>query len=213
MTIETSHMAILSDDPGLIEEVRVLLAPFGWTCGEGRDTASIVAVVTAGEAAVVLVDMRADGAEEVIPAIRRLPPPGNGMPILTTGVAVDWPGGPGGHVDRSLGNGFLEEMRRWAGPLDDHGMRASPWGPRYRMTRLLGLPSADAMLERLRDALVEAVEAERPAAHRLAGVAGLCGFADLSQAWARVDQGETGSLPPAIAASRAAIDGIDADLG
>ncbi len=75
------------------------------------------------------------------------------------------------------------------------------------------------MLRRLRGSLADAVGAtdcgdagESISAHRLAGLAGICGFAELSRAWSRVDRQEDGAIGGAIAASHDAMGEIDRAL-
>ena len=165
--------------------------------------------------AAVLIDRSARRSREVIAEIRALAPPLNGTPILALG--LEHAGGAGGLLTPPLEEeAFLQLLRHWAGPLENNALRQAPWSPRYRLIRLLGLEAADAMLLRLRSALAQAVAdhaGHRPlSAHRLAGVAGLCGFSELARAWSRADRGEDGALDHAIAASLTAITGIDLAL-
>lgn len=202
MTEHTSLFLILSEDGVLAAHVNDLLDRFGWTCRREHGLDRM-----AERPAAVLIDGRDARAAETIAEIRALDAPLNGTPILTLG--VEPPGGPGGALAFPLGDeDLLQRLRHCAGPLGDHALRAEPWNPRYRLIRLLGLDGADAMLGRLREAL-----AEESSAHRLAGIAGMCGFGDLSQAWSRVDRGEDGALGPARTASREAATEIDRLLG
>lgn len=202
MSDDTSLFLILSEDGVLAAHVNDLLDRFGWTCRRepGLDR-------MAERPAAVLVDGRDARAAETIAQIRGLEPPLNGTPILT--LAMEPAGGPGGGLAFPLDDeDLLRRLRGCAGPLDDHALRAEPWSARYRLIRLLGLDGADAMLRGLRAAL-----GEEASAHRLAGIAGMCGFDDLSRAWSRVDRGEEGALEPARAASREAAAEIDRLLG
>lgn len=162
--------------------------------------------------AAVLIDASTPRSGDVIAAIRALAPPLNGTPIL--GLGVEHAGGAGGVLTPPLEvEVFVRLLRRWAGPLENDALRQVPWSPRYRLIRLLGLEAADAMLLRLREALAQAVTdhaGDQPlSAHRLAGVAGLCGYSELAQAWSRAERGEARALDEAIAASLTAIAGIE----
>lgn len=203
MSDASSLLQVVGVDAVLAATVRAILAPFGWNIvGEGELPGA------------VLLDARDPAAAEVaVAAIRRLPPPCNGVPVLAFGNAGLATAGAGGHLDAPLDEAaFLALLRHWAGPLDDHALRGEPWSPRYRLIRLMGLESADATLARLAAALGEAVAAAGDggtvSAHRLAGVAGLCGFAELGGLWSRVDRGDEDALPAAVAASRSAADEI-----
>ncbi|MCW1427478.1 Hpt domain-containing protein [Novosphingobium sp. JCM 18896] len=194
------------------------MKPFGWSCQQAADAAG-ARVALAEAPAIVLVDQCIDGAAALMAEVRQMPAPVNGTPILTVGGEARGAVGSGGQlglpVDREA---LLALLRQWAGPLEDHAARAEPWHFRYRLLRLLGLDNTDVMLARLRANLREAVdqaEAEGTAtsAHRLAGLAGICGFAEVSQAWSRVDQNEVGALAGALDVSRRAIADLDAVLG
>jgi hypothetical protein len=201
MPIASSLLQVVSADAVLVTTLRAILAPFGWNlayeCGRNEMPGA------------VLLDARDPQAAEAVGAIRKLPPPRNGVPILAFGNPELATIGAGGHLDAPLEEAaFLALLRHWAGPLDDHALRGEPWSPRYRLIRLMGLESADAMLARLAAALGDAVagagDGGTVSAHRLAGIAGLCGFAELGGLWSRVDRGEDAALPAALAASRSA---------
>lgn len=201
MSIASSLLQIVGADADLVATVRAILAPFGWKVARECERAEMRAAV--------LLDARDPEAAEVVGAIRRLAPPGNGVPILVLGKAGLATAGAGGHLEAPLEEAaLLALLRHWAGPLGDHMLRGEPWSPRYRLIRLMGLEAADATLARLAAALGEAVAAAGDggtvSAHRLAGVAGLCGFAELGGLWSRVDRGEDDALPAALAASRSA---------
>ncbi len=210
-----SKLLLFSHDVSLEGRVSQMLAPFAWRCSRHDAPQPILDEAARIRPPAILVDGAALRAGEVVAAIRAQAPPLNGTPILALG--LDHAGGAGGPLTLPLHEeAFLKLLREWAGPLESRALRRAPWKPRYRLIRLLGLEAADAMLLRLRDVLAEAIAdhaAGRPlSAHRLAGVAGLCGFSELAGAWSRTDRGEDGSLPQAIAASRETIDEIELAL-
>lgn len=212
-----SILLVVTKDDVLAAEACGSMAPFGWVCRHVPDGAGALAALAEAPAA-VLVDQRVAEASALMAEVRELAPPINGTPILTVGGAERGAVGSGGQLGLPLVRGaLLALLRQWAGPVEDHALRGEPWHFRYRLLRLLGLDNADAMLRRLRSNLAEAVElaltGSAVSAHRLAGLAGICGFAEVSQAWSRVDQKEQGALAAAIEVSRCAIVQIDVALG
>lgn len=212
-----SILLVFGAGPALGPGVGTALEPLGWTCEQIEDVEAMQQRLMDLRPAAILLGQRAGDTRAIASAIRQLPVPVNGTPILTAGAEDLQPLGPGRHVELPLDPAsFRELLRRWAGPLDDHSSREEPWSFRYRLIRLVGLEAADGMLLRLKDSLVGAVtagEGEPVAAHRLAGIAGLCGFAELGGLWSRVSHGGGGSLDEAVGASRAVIAEIDQALG
>ncbi|MDZ7894636.1 MAG: hypothetical protein U5M50_06505 [Sphingobium sp.] len=96
-------------------------------------------------------------------------------------------------------------IEQWTGRLDDHGFRATPWSPTYRLVRLLGAETARGMLGRLAQALADLLDSarttplDREEAHKMAGLSGMMGYATLSEAWSTVEEG--GDAAPALALS------------
>lgn len=213
-----SILLIVTEDAALAAAVCGFVEPLGWSCRPVRDSANASRALAESPAA-VLVDQRFPDAPGLMAGIREKPAPINGTPILTVGGADRGAVGSGGQLDLPLDRGaFLALLRQWVGPVEDHASRGESWHFRYKLLRLLGLDNADAMLRRLRSNLGEAVEraltdGSAIAAHRLAGLAGICGFADVSQAWSRADRHEEGALAAAIAVSQRAMADIDAALG
>lgn len=217
MPEHNGRLLILSDDEALADRVAAAVSRFGWNCEVSSALPGLLGRLQGTAPAAVLVDAAAPHADEAGSAIRSLPAPFNGTPILTLGGEAAVAAGAGGHLGGPFDDAaLLDLLRRWAGPLDAGALRAVPWTARYRLIRLLGLDAADAMLLRLRDTLAEAIAApagEPVSAHRLAGVAGLCGFAELGQTWSRAERREDGALAAAIEASRATIGEIERALG
>lgn len=93
------------------------------------------------------------------------------------------------------------------GPLAMPSFR-DPESAAYRLVRLVGLDQARRLLASLADTLREAVALAGtgpvPAAlaHRLAGLAGLYGYAALGQSWKAVELGESGAPGRALAMTR-----------
>ena len=209
-----SLLLIAGGDEALRTRAESMLGT-GWTVVRQSDPAAISAFALGSQPAAILVDANVSFALGTVAAIRLLPPPANGTPILTLGGTSPL-SGAGGHIATLFSEAeFLALLRQWAGPLDDHALRAEPWNFRYRLIRLIGLENGDAMLRRLRDALMQVVDGaagEPNSPHRLAGIAGLCGFPELGRLWTAVDRGEDDALPPAIEGSRRCIAQIAREL-
>lgn len=193
----TGSLVVLLGIARLPGDCGVALAAAGWQVRHAADRKTLLAEAERDLPAAVIVGADAD---EILAAVRALPAPANGTPVI----ALD-------AREPRDGEALLARLRHWAGPLDDHALRRAPFGARYRLIRLLGLDAADAMIARFRDALREALELAEsdPAAvpaHRLAGIAGMVGESELSTLWSCVDRGEAGALPPALAAARRALD-------
>ena len=202
-------------DEAFCAQVEVMIGA-GWRVDRAADAKAACDFVRQLRPAALLVDGHGDG-DAFVSAIRSLPSPFNGTPIIWLGKTDGGPAGAGGHLDRPLAQTPLRALlRHWAGPLGNHAMRAEPWNFRYRLVRLIGLDAADGMLLRLREALQQATDPvaddEPVSAHRMAGICGMCGFPDLGQQWNAADRGEDGALAAALAASRAAITEIDRAL-
>lgn len=193
------------------EDLADILGEIGWRAVPVAERGRMLALLEDRSPAAVVIDGRAPAAAEAVAAIRGLPAPANGTPILVLGGEEVQPGA-GGRLPLPLDRAaFVALLREWAGPLDAAALRAAPYAPRYRLIRLLGLTAADAMFGRFREALKEALDiaARDPGAvpaHRLAGIAGMVGESALGALWSRVDRGEAAALPLALEASRRALD-------
>lgn len=213
MTDPASLLVLLSRNPGLRDKICHAVAPFGWRCGGDTDLAAVLATLENHMACAIVLDAGACDPADAVRQVRALPAPVNGTPILVLGDEEVRVAGAGGHLAPPIEIGaLLGLLEHWAGPLNDHALRAVPLSPRWRLIRLVGFANAESMLDRFRLALEEAIAAadddpETVPAHRLAGLAGLIGYTDLHAAWSRVDAGEADALAEAIEASRGALRG------
>lgn len=81
-----------------------------------------------------------------------------------------------------------------------------------RLRHMFGASEIDALLTGLRRSLAEAIarsEASIEVAHRIAGIAGTLGFADVGAAWLRLAEGDMIALPAARRAALRAIAILD----
>lgn len=206
-----SLLVILSRAPALEAQIARILAPFGWRYRSVAELSAALGLLASDAVAAILVDTASHDPAMLTSAVRGLAAPANGTPILTIGAGAAAPTGAGGHLAVPLDEAaFTELLERWVGPLGDHALRAPPPDARYRLIRLVGFDNASAMLSRFRAALEDAIAtAQRDPtavpAHRLAGLSGMIGFAELHQLWSRVDAGEPDALAPAVETSRQAL--------
>lgn len=191
------------------------LEPQGWCCiaiaaPEAIDAESLPAVAILGDGA---------PADAWIAAIRALPGLAAGTPVLALGAPdravasgargrIDWPLYP------AQAQAVLEQ---WAGPIAGHGFR-DPDSPLYRLVRLAGREQAESMVRRFADTLEDALalaargEPIRPVAHRVAGLAGLVGFGELTPLWSTLDRPESADPAPVVAATEAVLARIRRDF-
>lgn len=215
--LESLLLTIHLDEP-CITHVEAMLKPYGWQCLHASNMTVVPALLAGAQPAAILVDGRGNDSVTIVSTIRQLPAPINGTPVLTIGGENSGPMGAGGHLALPLEERpFLDLLRRWAGPLGDHALRRAPWNFHYRLIRLVGLGSANTTLQNLKTTLEHAIEATASdegilSAHRLAGIAGMCGFPELSRLWTDVDRGEPDALAAALGASRDAIVELDLAL-
>jgi hypothetical protein len=220
-----SLVLLLGGDGAPGNRVEDWLGPLGWICAVVAGPADLSGIVAdQGDLvpALALLDGRgidAAAAAEWIAAIRSLPGLAAGTPVLLlddaaapgrTGVAarIDMP------FDPVSARPVIEH---WAGPLADHGFRSGET-PHYRLVRLAGRVQAEALMrgfaEQLEEVLASAArgEALRSAAHRLAGVAGIIGFGELTPLWSAVDREDSGDATAALKGSRTVLDRIRRDF-
>jgi hypothetical protein len=215
MTQASTPLLLVNSDETCFMYVELITTPYRWRCAQTSDPHEIAEFTVELAPAAILLDMRDGRGAAHVAAVRQLPVPFNGTPIITLGGDGALRAGAGGHLDLPLSEpALLALLREWGGPLEDHTLRRAPWNFHYRLIRLLGLTAADATLDRLAQALRQAVEEAtetnaRIPAHRLAGIAGICGFAELSRLWARVDRGEGEAFASAMETSRSVIAQIE----
>jgi hypothetical protein len=183
-------------------------------CTWWRTAGSVAPAPDSAPPAVVLLDPDGD-ATACLAALRALPGLWGNAPVLGVGPLRDAGAPPvAGWIELPLDEAAaIAAIEEWTGPLADRAWR-DPDDPGYRLVRLVGMTRATAMLGRLAVQLAEALtrlaEPGDPAvlrglAHRVAGIAGLYGFADLGEAWLKVERGESGAEAVAAEAARVAL--------
>ncbi|CAN5178130.1 hypothetical protein BH10PSE13_BH10PSE13_15230 [soil metagenome] len=220
-----SRLLLLGSDAILRAAIEDWLAPIGWICVASASPdalfdadADAPSHAHARIPALALLDGRdvdAAGGARWIAAVRALPGIGAGTPVLLLAdAAAPSCAGVVGRIDLPLDRVVARPtLEQWAGPLADHGFRDGG-NPHYRLVRLAGRVQADDLIsgfaDHLEDALARAGRGEslRPIAHRIAGLAGLIGFGELTPLWSALDHDPSADPTAALDASRTILGGI-----
>lgn len=217
IAMENSGILLVDDEPAYRAIITALLPAIG-TVDLARNAADAVAAVQARRYDLILVDIEILGRDgyQAAADIRAAAGWARRAPIIaftTHGPAA----GEQHFIDRGF-DGLLSKpfvagdliavIRRWTPfdlPVTGDGDRSS------QLAGLLGREAADAMIDRMRIDLVEAIEAidaggdERALGHRLGGLAGMLGFPALSAAWLALEDGGMALWPTARAITRETI--------
>lgn len=209
--MENSGILLVDDEPAYQAIVAALLPAIGVVDLAGNAAEAVIAV-RARRYDLILVDIEMPGRDgyQVIADLRAAADWTREVPIIaftTIGPAA----GAQHFIDRGF-DGLLSKpfaasdlialVRRWVPvelPVIAEGDRAS------QLADLLGREAADAMIDRMRTNLLEAVETidaggdERALGHRLGGLAGTLGFPALSAAWLALEDGGMALWPTARA--------------
>lgn len=207
-------MVLVADDEpaNRLFAVRVL-GNAGWDVVEAVDGEEAVAVATEAKPQLIVMDMDMpyrDGWAATA-AIRALPSPLSTVPILAwTTMRVD---------DEAARAGGLDGCLPKPCPPDRMAAAVARWRPdgemagAERLATIFGAEEMAKLVARFREQLSEALGAldagDTGAAHRIAGVAGTLGFAEVSEAWLRLSEGDRTARDPAYRAARMAIASID----
>lgn len=156
-----------------------------------------------------------DGASEgptitsIVEKIRAMPGPLASIPVLV--VADAEPANSTKGVDAWIVRG--EDRRRWLAIIEAWGSPVPLEGVR-RLADAFGAAALRPLVHGFREQLIEAIEAIddkafETRAHRLAGLAGTLGFADVGAAWLRLSRGDHLAKHDAIRTARLALAAID----
>lgn len=195
-----------------------ILAAAGWDVQDVEDGESAVAAMQNGRYALILMDVQMPGLDGfgATRAIRAAGGLGASVPILAfTSVP------PGDAIERARQAGMDGHIAK---PFTPETLLAAvePWRPDGRshpaapLAAIFGHAEISAMLARFRDQLAEALAtdddtASRQArAHKIGGISGTLGFADVSRTWLAVSEGDESAWEDARAAARRAMRTIDA---
>jgi CheY-like chemotaxis protein len=207
---ETPAILVVDDDADNRRIASAVLSAAGWRVDDVEDGASAIEAVRCGGYALVLLDIQMPGLDgyQTAAAMRAA---GGVVPIMAFTAlrhqdALDRARDVG--MDGHIGKPFTPDMliaavKPWWPDLADH--------PATRLGAIFGEEEIAGLLSRLHEQLVEALAIDArdtalPArAHKLAGLAGTLGFADVSRHWLAVSEGDKSALPTARIATRRAL--------
>ncbi|WBO24530.1 response regulator [Sphingomonas abietis] len=195
-----------------------ILTAAGWRVDQAEDGAAAIAALHDKKYAVVLMDIQMPEVDgfQASRAIRCGGGPSASVPILAftampreTAHERAMAAGMDGHVAKPFTPAALvaavEYWRPGGGPH-----------PSAALAGIFGRTEVASLLSRFRDQLVEALDASddhtarRSRAHKIAGISGTLGFADVSRNWLAVSEGHDSAWDEARAAARRAIVTLDA---
>lgn len=200
-----SKAIVYIDDGQVAFTVEQLLTRDGWQCIFRSDCDTLHELID-DATALLLTDGRgpANGLADAIGRCRRLPTLAGSVPILALlHEDNELPAGASSRIPPPYDHEPLRRaIEQWTGPLADHDFRDLT-NPLYRLTRLAGQTDARRLLERFGHSVEEALDQLSDGGvetafvvHKLAGLAGLFCFTELSDLCAQVDRGESDDLVP-----------------
>jgi hypothetical protein len=186
-----SVLLVFSTNAEFVAAVKNPLQDFDWIIRDFDHISEIAGDFLSDPVAAILIDSQSFDAQSAVEAVRRLPAPANGTPILISGSDTVSVQGANGRFELAPPQLFLAALEQWVGPLNDHIFRAEPQSPRYRMIRLMGGDATDSLFGSFKDALKAALDGPRDGqtAHKIAGLAGMMGYHELSIAWKSAEAG------------------------
>jgi CheY-like chemotaxis protein len=196
-----------------------ILSAAGWRVDEADNGEAAIAAARDGRHALILMDIQMPGLDGFASAraIRQGERPAASVPILAF-TAVP----PGDAVERARAAGMDGHIGK---PFTPEALIAAtePWRsasgplPAASLVAIFGEAEITGLLARFRDQLAEALAAEEaPAerkarAHKIAGISGTLGFAEVSRLWLAVSEGGETAWADARIAARRAIRQIDTE--
>lgn len=207
---------VVDDEPINLAFATRALSVAGWAVSTAADGAEAVERARAVPPALIVMDINMpvlDGWGAVA-AIRDASHPASATPILafTTMRVAD---------DALLERGFDGRIAKPCSP-EQIAAAAARWRPDgelsgfARLSSIFGADELDPLLRRLRGQLDEAlanIDTDQSRAHRIAGAAGTLGFAQVSESWLALSEGDESARDRARHDARMALAAIDRRLG
>lgn len=209
---------IVDDESSNRSLARGIVSAAGWQTSEAENGEAAVAAAGDHPFALILMDIQMPGLDgfAATRAIRAGNGPNASTPILAF-TAVP----PGDAIERARAAGMDGHIGK---PFTPETLLAAtePWrqsggpSPAASLIAIFGEAEIARLLARFRGQLVEALAIDEPAgerrarAHKIAGISGTLGFADVSKAWLAVSEGDESAWNEARIAARRAIRQIDA---
>jgi CheY-like chemotaxis protein len=207
---------VVDDEPANRAFVRNVLTAAGWIVTEAEGGVEAVAMAQAAPPHLIVMDIDMPDLDgwATTAAIRASAPPASGVPILAyTTMRVD---------DAEVHARGLDGRLPKPCPPDELAAAVARWRPDGEVSRALklgeifGHEEIAKLVARFHEQLIDAladIDADRvDIAHRIAGVAGTLGFADVSSSWQRLSEGDPTAKPDARRDARVAIARIERDF-
>jgi CheY-like chemotaxis protein len=196
-----------------------ILGAAGWQVHEAENGDAAIAAAQEHRFDLILMDIQMPGRDgfDAARAIRQGDGPGAAVPILAF-TAVP----PGDAIERARAAGMDGHIAK---PFTPEALLAAtdPWrpdgaaSPAASLVAIFGAAEIARLLDRFRVQLAEALAADdapaerRARAHKIAGISGTLGFAEVSRLWLAVSEGDESAWDEARIAARRAIRRIDSD--
>jgi CheY-like chemotaxis protein len=217
--LDECSILVVDDEPANRALAAGILAAAGWRVDEADNGDRAVAAVREHRYDLVLMDIQMPGRDgfDAARAIRNGAGPGTTVPILAF-TAVP----PGDALERARAAGMDGHIGK---PFTPQALLAAtdPWrpdgapSPAASLVAIFGAAEIARLLERFRAQLAEALaieeapDARKARAHKIAGISGTLGFADVSRLWLAISEGDESAWEDARIAARRAIRQIDRD--
>lgn len=209
-------LALVVDDDSInVAFAERMLSRTGWIVTTAADGAQGVAEARAAVPALIVmdIDMPVLDGWAAVAAIRQPDHPASAAPILAfTTLKV---------ADAELAaRGFDGRVPKPCAPAD-FAAAIAPWRPNgvmegfARLSSIFDATELEPLLHSLGQQLTEILEDEqagRGQAHRIAGAAGTLGFAQVSEAWLAVSEGDESAYEGARREARRALAAIDRQI-
>ena len=205
---------VADDEPANRAFVRYTLAAAGWQVVEAADGKAAIDAARETLPNLIIMDINMPELDgwHATAAIRAAGPPLAGVPILAytslalTDDMVHASGMDGRLPKPATPQALLKAAERWR---PDGQLETAE-----KLAVTFGAEEIEQLVRNFRDQLVDALDdldGETPefGAHRIAGVAGTLGFADVSESWLRVSEGDLAAREDARRHARLAISEID----
>jgi CheY-like chemotaxis protein len=215
--IDSPSILVVDDEPLNRSISTGVLAAAGWIVDGVESGEAAIAALRQRRYDLVLMDIQMPGMDgfATARAIRSGDMANRRAPILAFTTIP-----PGDTIERARAAGMDGHIAK---PFTPEALLAAvaPWHPgdegrpAASLVSIFGEEEIGRLLDRFRDQLVEALEAEediparRARAHKIAGVSGTLGFADVSRTWLAVSEGDESAWSEARIAARQALARID----
>ncbi|PXA85162.1 response regulator [Nostoc sp. 3335mG] len=210
---------VVDDEPANRTLAAGILGAAGWQVHEAENGEAAIAAAREHRYDLILMDIQMPGRDgfDAARTIRDGGGPGAAVPILAF-TAVP----PGDAIERARAAGMDGHIAKPFTPEDllaatDTWRPDGASSPAASLVAIFGAAEIAKLLARFRTQLTDALVAdESPAdrkarAHKIAGISGTLGYAEVSRLWLAVSEGDESAWEGARIAARRAIRQIDAD--